>query len=293
MAELSGSVSESNPTEPSSSQSSEREDHADDIGMETPVSTHEIGKFEPRSVVVPLQKYNVSFNSMKKSWKQKTGGNLAVLGRPQDVEELDFASMNQENQEEDSSQHRPSNVADLVLPPNMDVAEVMTAHMRYPAQVHRIEAMRPLPRGRTISRGPPMIFGEPVPFIQKSQDFSAEPPNGITRFEKSHTNPSIFSKSKPAANQKPTSHDDVTVFENENGVKTEVHNTEAVTNLTNLNLKQSSPRVNPQPLFVPRFVALPPQRNGNQEEGERGNLTNRTTGEQPNEDTKSHSFTVR
>ena len=291
LTELSGSVSESNPTEPSSSQSSER--GADEA--EAMATVQNPNKFEPRSVVVPLQKYNVSFNTYKKNWKNKSNG--TAVHRPQEVEELDLVSADQENLEEDLSAQLRPNVSDLILPPNMDVTEVMTAHMRYPGQVHRVEAMRPLPRGRTISRGPPMVFGEPAPFTQKSLDISTtEPLNGtIHRIEAPSTNSALFVNHKPVAHHpKRVDRNDVITSEN---IKVSSQKDASYIHLNGENsitgLNQSSPIVNPQPLFVPRFVALPPQRGANQDDGIKDNLTDRDNIELTSQDAKSHPFTVR
>ena len=289
-------MSESNPTEPSSSQSSEGGDRVDEVSFEIPVSSQEVGKFEPRSVVVPLQKYNLSFNSYKKSLKHKSGSNPLMQSRSQDVEEIDLEFVGRENVEVDLAQVRHQNMSELVLPPNMDVAEVMTAHMRYPAQVHRVEAMRPLPRGRTISRGPPMIFGEPAPFNQKSMEASAEPPNGITKFEKSYSNPALHSKSnKSVANQKLSSHEDV-ITERQCANETDanfIQKDDDSTGMASNIAKQNSPRVNSQQLFVPRFVALPPQRGENSVREEKGNFTDRTCNDQQDIDENPPPFTVR
>ena len=265
-------MTESNPTEPSSSQSSDRGDREEEVNGPDDQSNE--GRFEPRSVVVPVQKYNVSFNMYKKAWKQKAAGNLAGHGRFNDVEELDVVSVHQEPLDSDL---RQPNVSELFLPPNMDASEVMTAHMRYPAQVHRIEAMRPLPRGRTISREPPMVFGEPAPFNQKLND--PELSNELSR--RSLTNPSIITKQKLLSNQQVTGHGDVML----------THSSDLKRN-ENSDSTQASVRENPQPLFVPRFVALDPKQKLDPEI-RKGSSSARSAEDLPGADSNPKPYTVR
>ena len=295
-----GLSSDSSRTEPGSSQSSETvESPANNNSAVDPrVSSPSMASYkltEPRSVVAPAQKYNGSFDLHRKSWKQKLNEESTAL-RSHQTDELETMSIHLGVSDTDSQfcQTRPPNVSELVLPPDMDAAEVMTAYMRYPAQVHRIEAMRPLPRGRTISRGPPMVFGEPAPFNMKAKEvnLTEEPAKLTQRLEKSLTDPSLFAKHNTISfDDDQATQDDVIFISRDIARSSETLSSKNldVTGMTQKNFKSDS-----QPLFVPRFVALPPQRSsrGDEEVNERGNLTGRLTDETL-QDSNQLPFTVR
>lgn len=170
-------------TEPSSSASSERvsgsgEEEAIALEGERQAEA-ETERLEPRSVVVPMQKYSMSLKSMKKPRSQKpvfTALHTRPIAPGISTDRIASDEPGMQSQSPPpvaKDRPYPSIVSELVLPPNMDLSDVMTAHMRYPVQVHRIEAMKPLPKKRTISRGPPMVFGEPVVINPKQSDAPA------------------------------------------------------------------------------------------------------------------------
>nr|CAB3263164.1 uncharacterized protein LOC104265751 [Phallusia mammillata] len=312
-------------TEPSSSQSSDCAIPPDESKQvdQSEALTAEGEKFEPRSVVVPIQKYNMSLKSLKKPWHQKTA--FTAFSAKSDVDYEHHSGSPHDSTSSKDQLH--TTVSELVLPPNMDLTDVMTAHMRYPVQVHRVEAMKPLPRGRTISRGPPMVFGEPVVMAQKAQDGApppvAAPPS--TGSHKRRVDPPSFVRAATFAHFKDSQPDlfienrrertldpEVTVSQPEaedtyerqliaeqkavRKVDTSVPNED-----NNTSLLQSDDR----PRFVPRFVAVAPNRktgfSSDDQVIDTGSFSARSRtqgltgvpGEQSDNDSSRQPFTVR
>ncbi|XP_076800920.1 uncharacterized protein LOC143445595 isoform X1 [Clavelina lepadiformis] len=314
-AEMSGDTSPGSPTEPLSSHSSERLSDDEKLDMDDNDVVYQDGnspaggeRFEPRSVVVPLQKYNLAFKMYKKPWNQKPNLTSAIQRRPPPVVKYQDVPVPTSKEQEvvgelDSTICHP-NVSELFLPPSMDEAEVMTAHMRYPGQVHRVEAMRPLPRGRTISRGPPMVFGEPVVMNQKplenGQGFLPQqlPSNG--NLEKSLVRSTSFQGHK-RSNQLQVRHHQVSAenFKHQSGEEGEA--TETKSFQTNFStggdhVKLTGTNSENNQFFMPRFEAIAPPRGSHTSEendaSAKGNLTDRTS-KRIDHEPSPQPFTVR